>query len=64
VGVLLQKFSAAKLIIGSEKVLGVQKWHGPPLSLWQVWWGSCVARRCRQKSVFFCLSRFGITKIM
>jgi len=28
-----------------KNVIGVQKWHGPPLSPCQVWWGSWVVRR-------------------
>jgi len=36
---------AAKLLIGSKKVRGVQKWYGPSLSPCQVWWGLWVARR-------------------
>ena len=37
----LQQITMAKLLIGSEKVRGMQKWDGPP----QVWWRSYVARR-------------------
>ena len=39
----------AKLLIGSKKVSGVQKWYGPTLSPCQVWWRSWVARRLQTK---------------
>jgi len=39
----------AKLLIGSEKVTGVQKWYGSPLSPCQVWWYRASRAGCRWK---------------
>jgi len=47
----------AKLLLGSKKVMGMQKWYGPPLSPCQVWWDRGLRAICRRKCVlFFCLS--------
>jgi len=47
-GAFSHKFSIAPIGETTDrikKVKGRKKWHGPPLSPCQVWWGSWVARR-------------------